>query len=843
MAMKINSPLNYISLFSCAGVGCYGFKQEGFSCIATVELEEKRLQIQRYNDKCKYDTGYIAGDIKLASTKQAVFMEIRKWEKNEKINGVDVIIATPPCQGISDSNHKKRPDEINRNSLVVESIEMVDNIRPKVFILENVKGFMKTLCVTKDERVVPIMEHIRETLGKNYVISGNILNFMNYGANSSRTRTLVIGVSKKYRDVVTPLDLFPQFQKEKTLEQVIRHLPVLEWGEIADYDFYHAFRTYDINMRAWIHDLLPGQSAFDQENPLKRPHQVKNGAVIENVKKNRDKYTRQRWNRFVQCVQTRNDQLAAQNTIHPEQDRVFSIRELMEMMSIPSDFKWYNHSLQELNALSIKDKKKLYKENEINIRQCIGEAVPTIIMQQIASKIKTVFTKKICNSAEINKIIANYHLSGIETLKAFLECNPERLDLPTLMRITELCNAQREQNAAFYTNKFLVNEIMDKLPTINKEEIRILEPSVGAGSFLPFLFVKYADVPHVIIDAVDIDENSIENLKLLMKNVTIPPNFEINYICSDFLVFDPIHRYDIAIGNPPYAKLKKRTSEITVRLWRNANQATNDLAEIFLEKCMQISDCVALVLNKSILSNDEYRDTYELLRKVKIETIIDFGRYGFTGLSIETIALIVYPNQKPGITMVHSLKYNKSYKQEQSYITDRKFPFILIYRNENFDRVAEKLQFGVFDVFRDRQITRSITKHCNPEQGLWVIKARNVDDNGMGVSHINGYDVYLSLEDAKELNAFTYVNNFNVYLTPNMTYNTRVIKNIPNVIPDGSVAVLIPKKDVSLSDVQLRYFASEEFRKFYLIARNLSTQSINIDKTSVYFFGLLKDDK
>lgn len=41
----------YISLFSSAGVGCYGFKEEGFYCIATVELLERRLKIQTYNHK------------------------------------------------------------------------------------------------------------------------------------------------------------------------------------------------------------------------------------------------------------------------------------------------------------------------------------------------------------------------------------------------------------------------------------------------------------------------------------------------------------------------------------------------------------------------------------------------------------------------------------------------------------------------------------------------------------------------------------------------------------------------------------------------------------------------
>ena len=47
----------YISLFSSAGVGCYGFKQAGFHCIATAELLERRLNIQKHNNKCCYESG------------------------------------------------------------------------------------------------------------------------------------------------------------------------------------------------------------------------------------------------------------------------------------------------------------------------------------------------------------------------------------------------------------------------------------------------------------------------------------------------------------------------------------------------------------------------------------------------------------------------------------------------------------------------------------------------------------------------------------------------------------------------------------------------------------------
>lgn len=839
--MLKDKSMTYVTLFSSAGVGCHGFQMEGYRCIATNEIIERRMQVQRCNHKCEYDSGYIVGDITSDEIKQRIYAEIRKW-KHKGNDRVDVIIATPPCQGISVINHKKNDKEINRNSLVVESVEIIRQINPRFFIFENVMAFQKTLCITPDGRTVPIGEYIREVLGKDYIISGRILNFMNYGSNSSRTRTLMIGVDKAYRNNITPYDLYPEFRPEKTLREVIYDFPRLEWGEICISDFYHAFRTYKPEMREWIHDLKEGESAFDNDVPEKRPHRVVNGKIVENIRKNRDKYTRQPWDRFIQCVHTRNDQLAAQNTIHPEQDRVYSIRELMTMMTIPEDFRWVDMSLEELNALSDEEKQGVYKNHEMNIRQCLGEAVPTEIMRQLAVAIHSKLTQKRCESIEINRIIADNHLDDRENLCAFLRDNPMELDVASLMRITELCNARREKNAAFYTNKFIVNEIMGSLPTFSKDELRILEPSVGAGSFIPFLFKRYANIPHVILDVVDIDPDSIETFDIMLEKLDIPQNFTINRICQDFLTYRTMYRYDLAVGNPPFSKLRERTPEIELSLTSNANQVTNNLSEMFLERCIQCSDCVALVLNKTLLSTEEFEDTRNLLRQMRIETIIDFGRYGFTGVSIETMCLIVYPKMKPQETSVYSMKFNRKSIREQSYLTDKRFPYFIIYRDEDFDAVADKLIFNVFSVFRDRQITKSITSSERVGPSLWVIKAKNIDDDGQGITHIPGYDVYLPEEIAVTLSAYQYVDDSSVYLTPNMTYNPRVIENLPGIIPDGSVAVLIPKKPLRLTKRQRAYFSTEEYRRFYGIARNLSTQSINVDKTSVFFYGVLKEN-
>lgn len=383
----INNKLTYISLFSSAGVGCYGFKLEDFECVVTNEIITKRLAIQKLNNKCTYQSAYINDDIKLPETKQKINKEIQRWYKNGN-DRVDVVIATPPCQGMSVANHKKRNNEIDRNSLVTEGVSLIKQIKPRFFIVENVAAFWKTGCLNSQGKLLTIGEMIMQELGADYQIAHKIINFKNYGSNSSRKRTLVIGVENKLATSIKPEILYPDWKEEVSLEKVIGKMKSLEWGEYDENDFFHSFRTYPLHMRNWIKGIKQGQSAFDNSNAEHRPHQIINGVVVENQAKNGDKYTRQEFSKVAPCIHTRNDQLASQNTVHPIDDHVFSIRELMKMMTIPDSFQWINQDLNTLNKLILPEKQKISKKHEMNIRQCIGEAVPTAIFHQIAKKIK-----------------------------------------------------------------------------------------------------------------------------------------------------------------------------------------------------------------------------------------------------------------------------------------------------------------------------------------------------------------------------------------------------------------------------------------------------------------------
>lgn len=379
-------PYTYVSLFSSAGVGCFGFKEEKFDCVLTNELVERRMEVQKCNVKCSDPRGYLCGDITDLEVQKYALNYINEYKKNKKIEDIDVVIATPPCQGMSVANHKKAKDEIIRNSLVLEAIHLISKIKPKVFIFENVAAFMNTKCGKEGEER-KISQAIQEELENLYDFQSQVINFKDYGANSSRSRCLVIGVRKDTSLNVEKL--MPSKEKPKMMRDLIYHLPRLHiMGEIDPNDIYHNFKAYKPHMRDWIKDLKPGENAFNNVDPLKRPHQIKDGIVIPNVNKNGDKYSRQIWDKTPPCIHTRNDILASQNTVHPEDDRVFSLRELMIFMNIPESFKWTNHSLSELNDLNETEKKTYLKKHEVNIRQSLGEAVPTIIFSKIAKNIK-----------------------------------------------------------------------------------------------------------------------------------------------------------------------------------------------------------------------------------------------------------------------------------------------------------------------------------------------------------------------------------------------------------------------------------------------------------------------
>ena len=829
---KNNKYLTYISLFSSAGIGCHGFKQQGFKCIATNEYLEKRIKIQKYNDKCEFNTGYIQGDLSSKEVQDKIYKEL----ENNNIDDLDVLIATPPCQGMSVANHKKNDNEIKRNSLVVESIKIVKEIKPKFFIFENVRAFLNTFCTDIDNQDKPIQETINLNLCGNYNILFKVINFKDYGSQSSRTRTLVIGVRKDLINI-SPEQLFPKEQNAKTLRKLISDLePLKNMGEICKNDIYHSFRNFDTKMLAWIENIKEGQSAFDNIEKERIPHKIENGKIVFNKNKNGDKYSRCYWDKIAPCVHTRNDILASQNTVHPNDNRVFSIRELMLMMTIPNDFKWSNKEFETLNNLSNVQKKEFLKQEELNIRHCIGEAVPTKIFEQIAQNIKKVLNQKVLSINEINKIINEFNLQELDNLKIFIKDNPCKYDINTLYNIVELSNINRNETKAYFTREDIVFNMVSKLPNFDgKKLVKILEPSAGIGNFLPLLFRKYKNVPKVILDVIDIDKNSLEISKLLLEKTKIPKNFIINFINEDFLLWKNEYLYDLVVGNPPYGKVVNEKNLLDSYKAISQNKETNNLFSFFIEKAMKLAKYISLIVPKSLINTPEFNKTREILENKNLHSITDYGEKAFKGVKIETVSFLLdtYKREKFEQIKIESYITNTLFYQNKDYIFSKKFPYWLIYRNEFFDMVVEKMQLDIFETFRDRQITK---KHTLNSGKFRVLKSRNIENNG--IKNIEDYDCFIN-----EIDSFVvskYLNEKNIVLIPNLTYYPRATFLPKNSIVDGSVAILKPKNGIEITKKHLDYYSSDEFTEYYKIARNRGTRSLNIDNNSAKFFGLLK---
>lgn len=435
-----SKPLTYVSLFSCAGVGCYGFKMNKFECVATNELIDARLNVQRANHKCRIDSGYISGDITLYSTKSLLFSEIERWRTNYNVSSIDVVIATPPCQGMSTVNYKKTETEQVRNSLVIEAIRIIRDIRPKIFIFENVRAFLKTICTDVDGEDKPILDSISGNLSPEYNIAWRIINFKDYGVPSSRPRTLVIGTLKEFSEL-SPLLLFPTRCKEITLRNAIGDLCPLGYGEKDKEDPFHFARPYPLEQLNWIKNLSEGQSAFEQDIEHQPGRIDESGnKVINRGAYMGNKYRRLVWDKVCSCIHTRNDVMSSQDTIHPSDNRVLSIRELMRVMTVPDSFRWTPYD----SELTPETSNEYLKQHELNIRRCIGEAVPTHIMYDISSKIKR-YLRNIDN-------ISDTHASTIfKHLERMTIGNKKNIDI--LLEGSILCTSLFEQVISMFYDK------------------------------------------------------------------------------------------------------------------------------------------------------------------------------------------------------------------------------------------------------------------------------------------------------------------------------------------------------------------------------------------------------
>lgn len=191
--------LTAVSLFSGAGGMDVGFEQVGIEILMANEIDEIAANTYIKNHP---DTEMVVDDI---NNILPLF---------EKYKGVDIVFGGPPCQGFSVIG-KMNTDDV-RSQLIWSFLETVDIIKPKAFVMENVKA-LAVFNKWKDIRE----EYIARAEQLGYRCIPFIINAAEYGTPQKRERVFFIGIKGKER---FEKDFLHLLEKQKRLAPTIREL-------------------------------------------------------------------------------------------------------------------------------------------------------------------------------------------------------------------------------------------------------------------------------------------------------------------------------------------------------------------------------------------------------------------------------------------------------------------------------------------------------------------------------------------------------------------------------------------------------------------------------------------
>lgn len=192
-----------ISLFSGAGGDSLGLKKAGYDVVAYSEIDKHA----RHTHDLNFPKSVLLGEDENSDVTKITEDELRKYKGK-----IDVIFAGFPCQGFSHAGKKLLDDP--RNQLFKEFVRIVDIVKPKFIIGENVKGLLERKNYNNVSYAVEINSEF-ENIGYN-MIDPMLLKAEEYGVPQMRRRIFFVGS----RDVPLDMDKIPKI-KYKSLKKII----------------------------------------------------------------------------------------------------------------------------------------------------------------------------------------------------------------------------------------------------------------------------------------------------------------------------------------------------------------------------------------------------------------------------------------------------------------------------------------------------------------------------------------------------------------------------------------------------------------------------------------------
>lgn len=346
-----------ISVFSSAGIGELLLKNTNVEVVAANELLPKRAECYSHFYP---NTDMYCGDITLEETQDYMVSAAQK-------SGAKMLIATPPCQGLSTLGKNKKQihyEKDKRNYLILSALNIIDRCDFDYVLIENVPTFLEMYFPYEND-YFKLEEILNKKYSSKYKIEARVLNAKDYGICQSRPRAIIkmYKPDKKWS--------WPSEEQEITLREAIGYLPSLESGESSDIPWHFAKKHNERTVLALKHTPT-GKSAIANEVYYPKKE---DGTRIKGF---HNTFKRMDWDQPCPTRTTFSGSMSSHNNVHPgrllpdgtySDARVLTLLETFIVSSIPEDIDFPKDS------------------TDTFIRTVIGESIPPKLMMKVIEKI------------------------------------------------------------------------------------------------------------------------------------------------------------------------------------------------------------------------------------------------------------------------------------------------------------------------------------------------------------------------------------------------------------------------------------------------------------------------
>ena len=267
--------MRILSLFSNVGFGEHYLSDLGHEVVVANELEQDRANLY---EKFYPEAKMICGDVSKKSIKDKI---IKACEENGPI---DVVLATPPCQGFSIAHAKRDKANDPRNSLIIHAMELFRAVNANYMLIENVTGFAKNYILhdnykneSNPDGKINILDFIEDQANldsenKPFCFTTGVLNGKDFKTAQDRKRSITL-ISRKNNKGQCTWALPPTPDKKETTHLVTvrdaisnpSEFPCLESGDSNVSKKWHFQPKHNPSHIKWMKATKEGQSAYYNE--------------------------------------------------------------------------------------------------------------------------------------------------------------------------------------------------------------------------------------------------------------------------------------------------------------------------------------------------------------------------------------------------------------------------------------------------------------------------------------------------------------------------------------------------------------------------------------------------